>query len=233
MKTLLTWLLPALVVIILPVKAASDILIGGLDGLNPHDIGERYHILLALSGGGARGVATIGLLKAFEEKGIEIEAVTGTSIGGIIGGLYACGYSPDELADIVRNLDLTGLFSNQPSRRTMFLTQREERDRHLLSIRFDGFKPVIPRALTAGQKLTTILTALTTRANYHAAGNFDRLPIPFKTISTDIVSGREIVLDSGSLADAMRATMGFPLAFTPLDKGDQLLMDGGMVTPIP
>jgi len=232
-KTLLTWLLPALVVIILPVKAASDILIGGLDGLDPHDNGERYHVLLALSGGGARGIATIGLLKAFEEKGIEIEAVAGTSIGGIIGGLYACGYSPDELADIVRNLDLTGLFSNQPSRRTMFLTQREERDRHLLSIRFDGFKPVIPRALTAGQKLTTILTALTTRANYHAAGNFDRLPIPFKTISTDIVSGREIVLDSGSLADAMRATLGFPLAFTPLDKGNQLLMDGGMVTPIP
>jgi NTE family protein len=115
----------------------------------------------------------------------------------------------------------------------MFLTQREERDRHLLSIRFDGFKPVIPRALTAGQKLTTILTTLTTSANYHAAGDFDRLPIPFKCISTDIVSGHEVVLDSGSLADAMRATMGFPLAFTPLDKGDALLMDGGMVTPIP
>jgi len=226
-------MLPALAALLLPAGAAGDIVIGGLDGLDPHHNSDRYHVLLALSGGGARGLATIGVLKAFHEKGIAVEAVTGTSIGGIVGGLYACGYTPDELANIVRNLDLSGLFSNQPSRRTMFWTQREERDRHLLSIRFDGFKPVIPRALTAGQKLTTILTTLTTRANYHAAGDFDRLPIPFKTISTDIVSGNEIVLDSGSLAGAMRATMGFPLAFTPLDKDDALLMDGGMVTPIP
>ena len=232
-KTVLTLLLMALSAILSPVHADADIVIGGLDGLSVSGNGENYRVLVALSGGGARGIAAIGVLKAFHEKGIKVEAITGTSIGGIIGGLYACGYSPDELAAMVNNLDLTGLFSNKPARRTMFLTQREERGRHLFSIRFNGFKPVVPRALTAGQKLTSILTTWTTRANYHAAGNFDNLAIPFKTISTDIVSGQEVVLDSGSLSDAMRATMGFPLAFTPLDKGERLLMDGGMVTPIP
>ncbi len=223
----------ALIAIPSPAQADADIVIGGLEGLSVSDKAEHPRVLLALSGGGARGIASIGILKAFHEKGIEVEAITGTSIGGIIGGLYACGYSPNELSNMVNNLDLSGLFSNKPARRTMFLTQRVDRGRHLFSIRFDGFKPVIPRALTAGQKLTSILTNWTTRANYHAGGNFDNLAIPFKTISTDIVSGEEVVLESGSLSDAMRATMGFPLAFTPLDKGERLLMDGGMVTPIP
>ncbi|MDH3890303.1 MAG: BamA/TamA family outer membrane protein [candidate division Zixibacteria bacterium] len=232
-KTVLTLLLPVMIAVHSPALAGADIVIGGLDGLSMSGNGEHHRVLLALSGGGARGIASIGVLKAFHEKGIEVEAITGTSIGGIIGGLYACGYTPDELTSLVNNLDLTGLFSNKPARRTMFLTQRQERGRHLFSIRFDGFMPVVPRALTAGQKLTSILTTWTTRANYHAGGNFDNLAIPFKTISTDIVSGQEVVLDKGSLTDAMRATMGFPLAFTPLDKGERLLMDGGMVTPIP
>ena len=201
-------MLMALIAVHSQAHADADIVVGGLDGLSVSGNGESYRVLVALSGGGARGIAAIGVLKAFQEKGIEVEAITGTSIGGIIGGLYACGYSPDDLAASVNNLDLGGLFSNKPARRTMFLTQREERGRHLFSIRFDGFKPVVPRALTAGQKLTSILTAWTTRANYHAAGDFDDLAIPFKTISTDIVSGQEVVLDSGSLSDAMRATMG-------------------------
>ncbi len=115
----------------------------------------------------------------------------------------------------------------------MFLTQREERERSLLSVRFDGLVPVIPRGLTAGQKLNSLLTALTTKANYHCGSDFSRLPIPFRTISTDIVTGREVVHAGGSLAEAMRATLAFPLAFTGLDKDDQLLMDGGIVTPVP
>ncbi|MEA3297401.1 MAG: patatin-like phospholipase family protein, partial [candidate division Zixibacteria bacterium] len=217
----------------LSADSGDSIVIGGLDGLDPFDQRERYPVLLALSGGGARGLASIGVLRAFEEKGLTVAAITGTSIGGIIGGLYACGYNPENLTNIITNLDLTGLFSNRPARKTMFLTQREERDRHLISIRFDGFRPVLPSALTAGQRLTWVLTKLTTKATYHAAGDFAKLPIPFKAISTDIITGEEVVLDHGSLADAMRATMGFPLAFTPLEKEDRLLMDGGLVTPIP
>ena len=222
-----------LLVFLASAGGAETIVVGGVDGLGTADTTTRYPVGLALSGGGARGLATIGLLKAFEERGIEIAAVTGTSIGGIVGGLYACGYSADQLTEIVRNFDLSGLFTNQPARRTMFLTQRAERDRHLLLIRFQGLRPVIPQALTAGHKILARLAQLTARANYRAGGDFDRLPIRFRTISTDLVSGREVILDRGSLAEAMRATMAFPLAFTPLENGPQLLMDGGMVTPIP
>ncbi len=233
MKSLFAYTVVA-VMLLSGIAGASDtLLIGGLDGLDLYDDRETYSVSLALSGGGARGLSVIGLLKAFEEKSVKVCAIAGTSMGGIIGGLYASGYTPDELDSVVVGLSFGELFSNSPSRKTMLLTRRQESDRHLLSIRFDGLRPVIPRALTAGQKLTSLITDLTTRANYQCGANFSRLPIPFKTISTDIVSGTEVVLDTGSLADAMRATMAFPLAFTGLESEDQVLMDGGMVTPIP
>ena len=215
------------------IKAEDKIIIGGLDGLNANNNQESYSILLALSGGGARGLSVIGILKAFKEKNIHVVAITGTSIGGIIGGLYASGYTPGQLDSITSGLDFNSLFSNSPSRKSMFLTQRQGRDQHLISIRFDKFRPIIPQALTAGQKLTAFLTDLTTKANYHSHSDFSHLTIPFKTISTDIVSGKKVILDKGSLVEAMRATMAFPLAFTGLEKDGQILMDGGMVTPIP
>lgn len=215
------------------VQANKKIIIGGIDGLDPNSSQETYPILLALSGGGARGLSVIGILRAFEEKGIKVVGVAGTSIGGIIGGLYASGYSPDELDSITAKLNMNQLFSNSPPRKSMFLTKREGRENHLVSIRFEKLRPVIPKALTAGQELTSLLTELTTRANYKCNNDFLKLPIPFLTISTDIVSGQRVLLKNGSIADAMRATMAFPLAFTGLDSGNRILMDGGMVTPIP
>lgn len=211
----------------------DKILIGGLDGLNPLDTMPPYEVKLALSGGGARGLATIGVLEAFEEKGITLSAIAGTSIGGIIGGLYASGFTPDQLKGIASRLDFNNLFSNTPARATMFQTQRRDRGRDLLNIRFRGIVPVIPQALTAGQKLTELLTQLTTEATYLSAGDFSRLPIPFATVTTDMVTGKEVVLTNGSIADAMRATMAYPLAFTGLEMNGKLLMDGGMVNPIP
>jgi len=207
--------------------------VGGLDGLSPFDSTQHPQILLALSGGGARGLAAIGILRAFEEKQISIAAIAGTSIGGIVGGLYVCGFNPDQLAAITRSTDFSTLFANKPSRLTMFLTQRQERDRHLVSVRFDGFRPTIPQALTAGHQVSSTLAGLTARAVYRAGRDFSRLKIPFKTVTTDIVSGRMEVLSSGSLADAMRATMAYPLAFTGLQRNEQLLMDGGMLSPVP
>ena len=232
-KTLPLYLVAILILFAVGVQAADRISIGGRDGLDPRQDAEPYSVLLALSGGGARGLSTIGILRAFEEKGIQTTAIAGTSMGGIVGGLYASGYSASDLERIVRGIDFSDLFSNRPSRKSMFQTQRQEEGKQLFLVRFDGFRPVIPRALTAGQKLTSILTGLTVRATYLSGGSFDRLPIPFKTICTDIVSGEKVVMDHGSLADAMRATMAFPLAFTPLERDNQLLMDGGLVTPIP
>ncbi len=207
--------------------------IGGIDGFQPCSPVETAEIGLAISGGGARGLATIGILKAFEKNGIKIKAIAGTSMGGIMGGLYACGYSADELRDFVDRLHFDSLFNNSPARSTMFLTQRAGRDHHLISVRFDGWRPVIPTGLTKGQKLTSLLTELTTAANYRAEQKFQQLPISFRTVTTDIENGEAVVLDSGSLANAMRATTAFPLAFTPVESNGRQLMDGGILVPIP
>ncbi len=178
-------------------------------------------------------MCSVGILKAFEEKGIDVAAVAGTSIGSVIGGLYACGYTPDELSRIVRGIDIDALVANRPLRSSMFLTRRQEREKYLLSVRFNGWHPEIPSAWTGGQEISALLTRLTVEANYTAGRDFTRLPIPFKTVATDIVTGQAVVITNGSLAEAMRASMAFPLAFTGVEKGDSLLMDGGMLIPVP
>ncbi len=228
-------LLILLLAAILPRSAESldTLKIGGLNGLDPYHTAETYPIVLALSGGGARGLSSIGVLRAFEEKGIVVTGIAGTSIGGVVGGLYSCGFSADQLASIVRNTDFNELFANRPARSTMFLTQRQERDRHVIMVRLDGFQPRIPQGLTSGQLLTSLLSSLTSRAMYQSGGDFSRLKIPFRAVTTDVVSGQMDVLSKGSLADAMRATMAFPLAFTGVEDGGRLLMDGGMVAPVP
>ncbi len=147
--------------------------VGGLDGDNQILADSTYEIGLALSGGGARGLSAIGILKAFEEKHIKVIAITGTSIGGIVGSLYACGYSPAQMDSIITNLSFANLFSNRPERTTMLLTQREARERHLMAIRFDGFKPEIPSGLTAAQELSSQMTRLTATQNYFAGADFD------------------------------------------------------------
>lgn len=215
------------------VTADDRIVVGGLNGIDPEVPQPDHRIGLALSGGGARGLCAVGILRAMEERDVAVEAIAGTSIGGIIGGLYACGYSPDELERIINDLDISALVSSRPQRSSMFLAQRQEREKYLLSVRFDGWRPQLPQALTGGQEITSLLTRLTTSANYRAGRDFSRFPIPFKTVGTDIVTGKLVVLSSGSLADAMRATMAFPLAFTGVESGESLLMDGGMLMPVP
>lgn len=224
------------IILLLTSPAYSDedrIIIGGLDGIDPYNEAEHNRIVLALSGGGARGLAAIGVIRAFEEKNIEIYAIAGTSMGGIIAGLYASGYSPKELSSIVSEIDFSEFFIDAPRRQTMFLTQRQEHERQLLTLRFKNFQPVIPQGWTRGQKITAILNRLTTNANYRCGGDFSKLRIPYKTVATDVVSGKEIILDKGSISEAMRATMAFPLALTGVERDNQLLMDGGMVTPVP
>ncbi len=195
--------------------------------------GPRTRIGLALSGGGARGFAQIGVLKALEELGVKVDAIAGTSIGGVVGGLYACGYRPEELKQIVMGIDWGELFRDRPPRSTLFSTQKEGNESHFLSIRFEGLRPNIPLAVTSGQKISNLFTNLTAGANLQADFNFERLPIPFRTVAVDLVSGEPVVFSSGDLAEALRATLGAPLAFSPLEKEGQLLVDGGLLMPIP
>lgn len=194
---------------------------------------KRPKIGLALSGGGARGFAQIGVLQALEEMGIQVDAIAGTSIGGVIGGLYACGYGPEELKRIVMGIDWGDLFRDRPRRSTLFSTQKEGNESHFLSIRFEGLKPDIPLAVTSGQKVSNLFTNLTASANLQAEFDFDRLLVRFRTVAVDLVSGEPVIFYSGDLAEALRATLGAPLAFSPLEKGDKLLVDGGLLMPVP
>lgn len=197
------------------------------------EITGKPRIALALSGGGARGLAHIGVLRAFEDADIEIVAIAGSSMGGIVGGLYSAGISPDGIEDIARKIDFRTLFSNSPRRQSLFLTQRQNIDQALLTLRFDHGKPSIPTGLSSAQRLTEMLSLLTLRQNYAAGADFTKLPIPFTTVATDISTGEAVILSHGNLADAIRATMAFPLAISPVEIDGRLLMDGGMVEPVP
>ncbi len=200
---------------------------------------RRPRIGLALSGGGARGLAQIGILKVLERENIPIDFIAGTSMGGILGGLYAAGYSAEELERITKDVDWNDLLTDTPPRLSLLLSQREEKEGSLFQFRLDGFKPYIPTALTSGQKLTNLFTNLTMRANLTSKwfqkpySSFDNLKIPFRAVTTDLVTGERVVLDSGDLAQALKATMAIPLAFSPVETGNRLLVDGGLVDPIP
>ena len=200
---------------------------------------KRPKIGLALSGGGARGLAQIGILKVLEREKIPIDFIAGTSMGGILGGLYAAGYSVEELEKIAKDIDWNDLLTDTPPRLSLFLSQREEKEGSLFQFRLDGLKLYIPTALTSGQKLTNLFTNLTMRANLTSKWfqkpylSFDNLKIPFRAVTTDLVTGERVILDSGDLAQALKATMIIPLAFSPVESEDRLLVDGGLVDPIP
>jgi len=188
---------------------------------------------LALSGGGARGFAHIGVLKVLEREKIPIACLAGTSMGGAVGGLYAADYSADELEKIALNQNWQDIFSDTPPRLSLLQPQREEAEGVLFEIRWDGFKPDIPSGLTSAQKLTNLFSDLTFKAGYFSDSDFDHLRIPFHAVTTDLISGEKVVLDSGELALALRATIAVPLAVTPLAQAGMLLVDGGLVDPVP
>jgi NTE family protein len=199
----------------------------------PHRELSRPRIGLALSGGGARALFQIGVFQALEEHGIPIDFIAGTSMGSVVGGLYAAGNTVTQLYDMALTIPWDDITVDTPPRTSLFLAQRQERERAFLQVRFRGVKPHIPPAITAGQKLSTVLTDLTMRANYRASAGFDHLRIPFRAIATDMYSGKAIVISDGDLAEAMRASLAVPFLFSPLPRGELLLADGGLVNNIP
>ncbi len=194
---------------------------------------SRPRVGLALSGGGARALFQIGVLQALEEHGIPIDFIAGTSMGSVVGGLYAAGYNVTQLYDIALTTPWNDITVDTPPRTSLFLAQRQERERAFLQVRFRGLKPYIPSAVTAGQKLSSVLTDLTMRANYRASAGFDHLRIPFRAVATDLYSGQEIIIADGDLAEAMRASIAVPFLFAPAPRGDMLLADGGLLNNIP
>lgn len=193
---------------------------------------ERPRIGLALSGGGLRGVAQIAALQAFEDRNIPIDCMVGTSIGAIIGGLYASGYTPDELWQLLNQLDFGDILRDRPQRSSLFLGQKEKGRQPILQIRLDGLTPTLPEAYTPGQKLTELLTDLILRAPHHAQ-EFDRLHVPLRIIATDLLQGKKVVMAAGDLVTAIRASVAIPLLISPVEYSQSLLVDGGLMDNIP
>jgi NTE family protein len=196
---------------------------------------KRPKIGLVLSGGGARGIATIGVIEAFEEAGVPIDFIAGTSMGSIIGGLYAAGYSVEQLKALVDTTDWEALlsFGDDSRRKDLFYDQKLADDKSIVVLRFDGFEPVLPQAFSTGQRLTHYLNILVLQSVYHPTSSFDELRIPFRAVATDLISGKRVVLGRGDLTEALRASVTVPLLFSPVKKDTSLLLDGGLTSNIP
>jgi len=194
----------------------------------------RPKIGLVLSGGAARGLAHIGVLKALEEQGIKIDAIAGTSMGAVIGGLYASGYKIDELEKLALGIDWKQALSDAPPREDVpFRRKQDDRDflvKQQLSFRDDGSLG-LPLGVIQGQNLALLLESMLA----HASGtrDFDKLPIPFRAVATDIASGEKVVFRRGHLPQVVRASMSIPAVFAPVELDGRLLVDGGMTDNIP
>ncbi|GBD88454.1 NTE family protein RssA [bacterium BMS3Abin03] len=203
-------------------------------GLTEKVPAEKPVIGLALSGGGARGLAHVGVLKALVEAGVDLEIITGTSMGSIIGGLYAVGYTVDELDSIARKTNWNDLLLNSGTgRRELFVDQKITEDRALLSLRLDGLTPIIPTAFNDGQKLSNYLTLLILKAPIHSQNNFDDLLVKFRAVCTNLVTGELVSIDKGLLSKALRASSSVSFFLTPVKWDSLILVDGGLVSNIP
>lgn len=195
---------------------------------------ERERVGLVLSGGAARGLTHIGVLKALEEQGVIIDAIAGTSMGAVVGGLYAAGYSVSELEQLATGLDWQQALSDAPPRADIpFRRKQDDRDflvKQKLSFRDDGSLG-LPLGLLQGQNLALLLEKLFARAG--AVEDFDQLPIPFRAVAADIATGETVVFADGHLALAIRASMSIPAVLTPVEVDGQLLVDGGISNNIP
>jgi NTE family protein len=188
---------------------------------------------LVLGGGGARGAAHIGVLKVLERERVPVCRIAGTSMGAIVGGLYAAGYSPDEIESILSAIDWKDVLSDDPPRTDFPMRRKNDTLRYLLDFKFglrDGAIQ-LPRGVIQGQKLLTLLRRLTLHT--WRTPTFDELPIPFRAVATDIATGDAVVFDRGDLALAIRASMSVPAAFAPMRVDGRLLVDGGIVNNVP
>ena len=196
---------------------------------------HKPQIALALSGGGARGLSQIGVLKALEEAGIKTDIVIGTSMGSIVGGMYAAGYRVEILDSIVRETDWGDLLtlSNQSNRRDLFIDQKVTEDRAIFSLRLEGLNPILPTSFNDGQKLSNHLNILAFNAPLHSDASFDFLAKKFRAVCTDLITGNMVVIDKGSLSNAVRASSSVTFFLAPIKMDSLLLVDGGLVANIP
>jgi len=193
---------------------------------------NRPRIGLVLGGGGARGAAHIGILKVLEKNRIPIDFIAGTSMGTIIGGGYASGLSPEEIQETVLSINWKENLSDNPSRKNLSVRGKFDLRRFIpFEFGFKGSRNILPQGAVSGEKIEFIFNTMT----LHTVGieHFDELKIPFRAIATNIVTGEEVVIEKGSLSDAIRASMAVPGAFSPIEIDGKLLVDGYVVNNVP
>lgn len=195
----------------------------------------RPRIAVVLSGGGARSIAQLGVLKVLERRNIPIDCIVGNSMGSVIGGMYASGYSLAEIESIALHTDWNSLLSlsGETERSSLFIGQKEEEEQGFLLLRMEGLQPILPSAISSGQRLTNFLNELCLQSLYYPQRNFDELKIPFRSVATDLISGTRMIMSRGSLSEALRASISVPLMFSAFKKDSMLLLDGGLVSNIP
>ena len=194
---------------------------------------ERPKIGLVLGGGGARGAAHIGVLKELERQRVPIDAIAGTSMGAIVGGLYATGMTPAELEELVTTLDWVASMRDTPTREHLSFRRKLDDEHYPISaelgISREGLE--IPMGAVEGQRLSLLLRELTIDVSH--IGNFDDLPIPFRAVATNIETGDAHVMGEGDLAQAIRASMSVPAIFAPAEIDGHLFVDGGIASNLP
>lgn len=186
---------------------------------------------LVLSGGGAKGLAHIGVLKVIDSLDIRIDYVAGTSMGAIVGALYASGYSGKEIDSIFKDVDFDKIINDNLPRASKTFYERDNSDRYAVTLPFDKFKLKLPSALSRGQNTLSLLSKLLLHVS--DVEDFSKLPIPFFCVATNVETGAPIILESGSLPQAIAASGAFPSLFQPVIIDNQILIDGGVVNNYP
>jgi len=194
---------------------------------------SRPRIGLVLSGGGARGIAHIGVLKVLEEMRIPVDVIAGTSMGSIVGGLYASGLSPAAMEELVTSVEWNKAFRDKPPLEEQPFRRKQDTQQYQIDFEL-GFKDgqfAVPLGFVQGQGLDYILNmALIHQATVK---DFDRLPVPFRAVAADIETGEAVVIGKGDLATALRASMSIPGVFAPVEREGKMLVDGGIANNLP
>ncbi|HTE24781.1 patatin-like phospholipase family protein [Flavitalea sp.] len=199
--------------------------------VNGQDIRVRPKIGVALSGGGAKGLAHIGILKAIDSAGLKVDYITGTSMGSIIGSLYAIGYSADSIEKLARKIDWDILLSNQASLKALIIEEKDEYGKYAIELPWvnHGFR--LPSGVLEGEELWLKFSELFFPV--YNIKKFSDFSIPFKCIGADIATGETVILDSGEIVTAVRASMAIPSVFTAVEHNGRKLVDGGVVRNFP
>lgn len=192
---------------------------------------QRKKVGLVLSGVGARGVAHVGVIKVLEEAGIPIDYIAGTSMGSLVGALYAIGYTPEQMSHILTSQNWMELLIGTVPRNELLFVEKENKDKTIVSLPYDGKNIKIATGFLNGNSVQNLFSILTT--GYHNMTSFDDLPIPYACIAYDITTGDEVVFRGGNLAVAMRSSMSIPGAFDAVNYDNKILIDGGVINNFP